>query len=108
MKKKLPDLYVNKIEKKIVNNDTVFYSALEYKTKERNDYIDISETNTKDVKEKIDEMFSSPNYVYKMSTIITLKDKSIIHKDIIGMMNNKLITIDEESIDINDIRDIRF
>lgn len=107
MKKKLPELYINKITKKITNNDKIFYSVFNG-TAQNNNYDDISRGGTEGVKEKIDQMFDSPNYVYKMSATITLKDQSTTHKDIIGMMNNKLITIDEELIDIDDIRDIRF
>lgn len=109
MNKKLPNLYVNKIEKAIVNNERIFYSAFESKVKEE----PTSEVYTKEedalsVEDKVNELFNSPNYVYKMNAIITLKDNTVIDKDIIGQMDGKLITIDEDLIDINDIRDIKF
>lgn len=108
MSKKLPGLYVNKIEKKLNNNNTVYYSALNDKSIETK-VEDVSFTiDTTSVSEKVDELFDSPNYVYKMNATITLKDKTVINKDIIGQMDGKLITIDEELIDINDIRDIKF
>jgi hypothetical protein len=108
MNKKLPNLYVNKIEKVIDNNERVFYSALKPKVVEETiSELPIEEEN-QSVSDKVDELFNSPNYVYKMHAAITLKDKTEINKDIIGQMDGKLITIDEDLIDIDDIRDIRF
>lgn len=108
MKKKLPNLYVNKIEKKLNNNDVIFYSS----KKEKEPVIttpNISHNNElQDVGTKINELFNSPNYVYKMNVTIMLKDKSIINKDIIGQVGKQLITIDEDSINIDDISEIRF
>jgi hypothetical protein len=108
MNKKLPNLYVNRIEKKLVNNDTVFYSALKAKPVDLKDNEISFTVDTTSVGEKVEQLFNSPNYVYKMNAIITLKDKTTINTDIIGQMDGKLITIDEDMIDINDVRDIKF
>jgi len=106
MKKKLPSLFVNKIEKKLDNNDTVFYSVLDYrKILEPTEEYNITGESVKD---KIDGLFNSVNYVYKMNVIITLKDNKVINKDIIGQIDNNLITIDDEMINIDDISDIKY
>jgi len=107
MNKKLPNLYVNRIEKKLLNNDTVFYSALN-KEKEIVKPSASVDIDIQSIEDKIDELFKSSNYVYKMNVTLTLKDNSVINKDVIGQVDNKLITIDEELIDINDIKDIKF
>jgi hypothetical protein len=108
MNKKLPNLYVNKIEKVIDNNERVFYSALKPEVVVENvSELPIDDEN-QSVGDKVDELFNSPNYVYKMHATITLKDKTVMSKDIIGQMEGKLITIDEDLIDIDDIRDIKF
>ena len=61
-----------------------------------------------DIEEKIRSLFNSPNYVYKIATIITLNDGRKLEKNIIGKTSGKLITIDEELIDIRNIRNIEF
>lgn len=102
MKKDLPGLFANKINKSLSNNEKVSVT--------KND--DIEEISIekpkkfeKDINEKIKEIFASPRYVYKVDTEITLKDKKVI-KRIIGKNNNNLITIDNELIPIQDIVDI--
>ncbi len=106
MKKKLPSIFANKLDKKIDNNDEVFYSVLEY----RNllEHTEEDHIEDKNVNDKINELFNSVNYVYKMKVAITLKDKKVINKDIIGQIDNNLITIDDELINIEDISDIKY
>lgn len=102
--KDLPKVFHNKINKKINNNNCVFYSNNE-KLKIEN----INEDNTfkkKSVIQKINEIFSSPNYIYKANVEITLKDKKVT-KRIIGRNKNYIITMDNELIPIVDIIDIK-
>ncbi|MFA5407226.1 MAG: hypothetical protein WC343_00465 [Bacilli bacterium] len=107
MRKRLSDIYVGRIEKKLVNNEKVFYSALN--KKEEVSKINSHQINDReDIDNKIVSLFNSPNYVYKIKATITLKDQTTINKEIIGQSNGKLIAIDESLIDINDIRDISF
>ena len=61
----------------------------------------------KNIRQKINEIFASYKYVYKADVIITTKQGEI-NKTIIGKKDNNLITIDNEFIDINNIKDIRF
>lgn len=93
----LPKVYHNKITKKINNNRNVFYS--------NNIDNENQEVNSKSVLQKINNIFASPNYVYKANVEITLKDKKII-KRIIGRNKNYIITMDNELIPILDIIDI--
>jgi hypothetical protein len=102
MSKKLPNLYANIIDKEINNNKNIFYSTKNINPKKE------KVTDKELIDDKIKELFDSPNYVYKMKTTITLKDNSIINKEVIGRKSNKLITMDAETIDINDIKEILF
>jgi len=95
--KKLPNLYTNTFDKKIDN-------SIEYITISNNN---IKQTNNNyNLKRKIDNIFKSSNYIYKIKVEITLKDK-ILNEYIIGRNNNKLITYNNETINISDILDIK-
>ena len=96
--KELPKVFHNKIDKKFNNNRSVFYS--------NNTYEEDRSVDTRTVLQKINEIFSSPNYVYKANVEITLKDKKIT-KRIIGRNKNYIITMDNDLIPISDIVDIR-
>ena len=102
--KELPKVFHNKLDKKINNNENVFYSNNNDST---NSFL--KETNVKKEKniiQKINEIFSSPNYVYKANVEIILKDKTIT-KRIIGRNKDFIITMDNELIRISDIIDIK-
>ena len=47
----------------------------------------------------------SPTYVYKADVIIKT-DKGTFNKQIVGINNDRLLTIDNSFIDIRDIRNI--
>ena len=99
--KKIPDIYVNKINKKIDNNKEVFYS---YKD---TDEI-IEEPKRLDeytLQRKINELFRSNDFIYKkkfhIKTINEEKDYIIISKSY-----DYLLTIDGTKIMIKDIIEI--
>ena len=96
--KELPKVFHNKIDKKFDNNRSVFYS--------NNSYEEDRSVDTRTVLQKINEIFSSPNYVYKANVEITLRDKKVT-KRIIGRNKNYIITMDNDLIPISDIVDIR-
>ena len=101
--KDLPKVFHNKIDKSFNNNETVFYS--------NNSSIEEVQNNeeivdTRNVLQKINSIFSSPNYVYKANVEITLKDKKI-NKRIIGRNKDYIITMDNDLIPIVDILDIK-
>ena len=105
MKKELPGLFANKIDKPLYNNKKVAVS----KHEDREDKIEVKSPIVfeKNINQKIKEIFDSPKYVYKVDVLITMKDKKITKK-IVGKNRNNLITIDNELISINDILDIEF
>ena len=96
--KDLPKVFHNKIDKKFDNNRSIYYSS--------NTYDDRSVTDSRTVLQKINDIFSSPNYVYKANVEITLKDKKVT-KRIIGRNKNYIITMDNDLIPITDIVDIK-
>lgn len=106
MKKNLPDLFANKINKELNNNEKVAVTkddakdTLETKSEKKE-----SISYEKNINQKISSLFASPKYVYKIDAIITLKDKKVTKK-IIGKNQNNLITIENELIPIGDIIDI--
>ena len=85
MKKNLPKVFRNSINKPINNNKKVFYGQ----RGEVNEEV------------KLDDLFKQ-NQIYRTDVIITLKDQKI-EKKIIGRSQKHLITIDNELIAINDI-----
>lgn len=76
------------------NNENVYYGK------------DDSNIDGKTIYQKINDIFSSPNYIYKANVEITLKD-GIITKRIIGRNKEYLITMDNKLIKIGDIIDIK-
>ena len=100
MKKELPKVFVNKINK-INNNQEVFYSYKDNNIKEETNII----VNSYDIQSKIDELFRSNDFVYKKTFHIKTKygekDYIIISKSI-----DYLLTIDGEKIYINNILEI--
>jgi len=107
MEKKLPKVFANAIDKKLSNNETVYYEkkedrGIERETKKTNGLSDSFNLN-----QKINKIFGSSRYVYKADVDITLKDGKV-SKRIIGRNKNELITMDNELIKISDIIDIDF
>ena len=99
--KDLPKVFRNNVDKKFNNNSSVYYSS--------NDNRSLNTEEVKDnrtILQKINEIFSSPNYVYKANVEITLKDKKVT-KRIIGRNKDFLITMDNTLIPIRDIVDIK-
>jgi hypothetical protein len=100
MDKELPKMYRTKINKPITSIQKIYRS---------NDNSIGNDSNYKysniSIDKKINNIFNSYDYVYKADvTIVT--DNEIFEKRIIARNNNNLITIDNESIPINIIRDI--
>lgn len=100
MDKKLPSVYANKIDKTFHNNKKVFYGS----SKEEKEEVKASKTEVP-VTQKINRLFASSTYIYKMDVKITLQDQ-ILEKRIIGRNKKNLITIENEFIPIDEIKDI--
>lgn len=93
-------MYINKIDKYINNNESVYYVDV---SKEKNE-IDKKDI---DVSKKIREIFNSKNFIYKADVVIETKD-GIYNKRLIGRNKKNLITSENELISISDIIDINY
>lgn len=100
--KDLPKVFRNNVDKKFTNNNSVYYSNNDTRNTSVNEEIKDGKT----VLQKINEIFASPNYVYKANVEITLKDRKVT-KRIIGRNKNYIITMDNMLIPVSDIIDIK-
>ena len=105
MKKKLPGVFPGKVKKDSGNNKRVFYSS-KAKNSINNKNVEPVLKLEKDIKQKINEIFNSPNYIYKADVEIRFNDKIVV-KRIVGRNNTHLITMENELIPINDVIDIK-
>lgn len=109
MQKKLPKVFANSLGE-IHNNNTVFYSVENNElNSDRNsgEKENIKKLKGITVVQKINEIFNSPYYIYKAEVDITL-DSGKVTKKIIGKNQQNLITMENEVIPIETIRDIEF
>ena len=92
MKKELPKVYANPIEKPLNNNKDFFYSG----NNQDRSY------DREDVVRKINEIFASKSHVYKSKVKInTLNDS--FDTVIVGKSGNSLLTLDGKRVNINEI-----
>jgi len=107
--KELPKMYRNRIEKEITNNEKIFSTMFNNVNhtfeKEEDRKIKIDNRNNLTVEQKIANIFKSPNYIYKIDVVI-VSDTGKQSKRIVGKTKTNLITMDNEYIPINTIRDI--
>ena len=99
MKKDLPKMYQNKINK-VINNTQKIYSSIN----DDNIYDDCKYDSIS-IEKKIDNIFKAPDYVYKADVNI-VTDNEIIKRRIVARNKNNIITINNEYIPISIIRDI--
>lgn len=95
MKKDLPRVYANPIDKDIRNNNDIYVS----KNEERN------HTKKINVYEKINQIFASPHHVYKSNVLVKTKNGEI-RTTIVGKSGNYLLTLNGERINMLEINDI--
>ena len=93
---RLPKVYVNKISKKICNEQALYRNA------DNND----SSNSLKDINKIIDEIFHDRSHVYKSRVRVTLKNMEKVC-DIVGKRDDYLLTLDNDSIRISDIINIK-
>lgn len=103
MAKELPKVFRNKINKELKNNSEFYYSANNNENKNLEEKQDNRSNNN--IRKKINDIFMSPNYIYKATVSIKTKNETLETK-IIGRNKNFLITMDNKTIPINDIIDI--
>lgn len=102
MNKKLPSVFVNMKDKVENNNQKLFYS------KNKESFRNISTPNglsKVNLSKKINEIFSSTKFVYKLPVEIITKADTI-YTEIVAKNKKMLITKDNKSVDIDDIIDI--
>ena len=88
--KKLPKIYQNKIDKNIHNNKEIDY---------------VKESN-KNIKEVLNIIFNGEGYSYNKEVIIETNNK-VYDTYIITRTKNNIVTLEDEIININDIKDVK-
>lgn len=106
MNKKLPGVFANEINKQINNNEKVYASTKKEIIKEaETPKSKVKPVYEKTIKQKIDDIFKSKKYIYKIPVKITTDDEELT-KYIIGRNTKNLITIDNELVEIEKVKDI--
>lgn len=108
---KKPKVFENQIDKTIRNNKMVFDSTKEEtkiemiddKTKDLRDE-DYSHTSVID---KIRELLNRNGYIFNVLVTITTRDKEF-KTHIASVVNNHIITLDNNIINIDDVVDIKY
>lgn len=98
MNNNLPRVYASPINKQLENN-------LEYYVNSINVW-DSRSANSKNIPKKINEIFSSPNHVYKSRVSIKLLNNEELETTIVGKTGNYLLALNGDKISINNIVDI--
>ncbi len=105
MNKRLPNVFANRNTGVIRNNKEMYYS------KEANggrveDNLSNPNIRLIMIRKKINDLFNSDNFVYKARAIITTSEGDKEYT-LIARNNDSLLTIDNISIPISEILDIR-
>ena len=87
------------------NNELERVTIFKLDDKKKNIKDDVTLNDDLTVKEKIEKLFNRNGYVFNVLVEI-VTSKKIYHTKIAGKVNNHLITLDNDIICINDIRDI--
>lgn len=95
MNKNLPNVYAVPITKKMNNNKETYKSFEE--TSDRTSPISIGEIN---------KIFNDKTHVYKTKVQVTTKKGSEI-VEVVGLSKNALLTLNGETINMEDILDIK-
>ncbi len=99
---KLPKVYVNKKSNKVVNNEEIFYSKDDNTHNNTLNYSN-SIVNSLIIHKKINDIFNSPNFVYKVNVMVTTKDEGEKELVLIAKTSDHVLTIDNKVILIDDI-----
>lgn len=99
--KRVPEIFVNKINKNISNNKEVYYSY-----NDKNVYEEEIIPNEYDLQQKINKLFKSNDFIYKKKFKIKTKDYEREYT-IISKNYDYLLCIDGTKIYIKDIIDIK-
>lgn len=102
MKRDVPKVFANKVDKKFSNNASYVVTRSDEEIKSGNRF-----EGGKNIQQKVREIFKSNNYIYKADVTIVMKNETM-KKRIIGMKNDYIITMDNELIPLSDITDIYY
>ena len=92
-----PELYHNKEYKEFHNNREVFMSS------DRENNSSIKSSN--DIRKKVNDIINSTSFIYQTMVNIVIGNE-IIKKKIIGIRGNNVVTIYNEYIPLDNIKDI--
>lgn len=95
-----PKMYQNRITKEMHNNRLIYNT---YDKNNKNIYNEVIDGN--EIRKKINNIINANNFIYSKMVHIVIGNEVITRK-IIGIYNNNLITIDNEYIPIDNIKDI--
>lgn len=99
---KKPKIFANKIEKNINNNREIFDSSKDNLEITKPEIIeDLS------VIDKIQNLLNEPGYIFNKEVTIKTTDKEYI-THIATIVNNHVITLDNDIINIDDILNIKY
>ena len=103
--KKLPKIYQSELNK-VHNNREVFDSLKEENDNKQSKTKNSINYDTLSVREKIKELINQNSYIFNTKVKIVINN---IEKEcqIAGVVNNHIITMDNEIIKIEDIKDIK-
>lgn len=84
------------------------FSSLKTKIQEQYYYhpVDTRKSVNVDINNKIRDLFSSNEFIYKVNCVIDYKDSSSSKEIIVAKKDNYLLTLDNKKIFIQDILDI--
>lgn len=92
--KKLPSIYHNSINKDISNNQDVCYVGEEVRN--------VSKSINTNIEEEIDKLFKEDGYIFNKPLLIRTSDE-VYDTAIVKKTNNRIYTLTDDIIDINDI-----
>ena len=92
-----PKMYRLETGKEFHNNRSIYASY--------NDKKEIKVYDNSEIRKKIDDIFNSSTFIYRTKVNIVM-DNEVLTKKVIGVYNNNLVTIDNEHIPINLIKNI--
>ena len=96
-----PKMYQNRVNKEFHNNKVVYTSF--DKSNHLEKYNEVVDSN--EIRKKINNIINSNSFIYSKLVHIVIGNEIILRK-IVGLYNNNLVTIDNEYIPIDNIKDI--
>ena len=105
--KKLPKINQFDLSKDIHNNKKVFNSLEDKVEIKKEEKKIITKNDTLPVKEKIKQLIKGNNYIFNTKVTLIYEDKEKVC-NIAGIVNNHIITMDNEIIKIDDLKDIKY